>query len=237
VAVTTLGRGGPRGGAVLRAVVAVIGVVAVLALIADLVALAITRIEPPAPPAGAARPGVEAREGRAYAGRSWIGRERGLFELHLEGAPRDLGYAHARLGNRLMMAADDELFAELDRALPEGPARWLPRLGVRWRHRHLAEGIPAARLQEVAGEADGYLDTHADLLPTYHRLLFYQALPELNDGLSRPPLCASTSWSAATSTSRGPRRSTATRSCCSCGPTSRAGSRSPRSPGSARRGC
>lgn len=139
---------------------------------------------------------VVVRGARAYIGDSWLGRERGLWELHLGGAPYGMGYAHGRLGNRLFLAGEEALFAELARAVPSSMARWRWRAGVQLRYRHLDDGLPAAATGELAGLARGVEDRHRDSLPLYQRLLFYQALHEVTPRTEPAPLLAGSAFTA-----------------------------------------
>ncbi len=155
-----------------------------------------SRIEPPPRSISAHRLPVEVRGERSYVGSNWLSRERGLWEYHLAGEPFEMGYAHTRLGQRLLEEADDFMFAEFHRYVPAGWARFLIRLGVRWRYRHLADQIPLDRQQEIAGEAAGYLDRHADFLPTYHRMVFYHALHDITQGVEHSPLLGCSAFAA-----------------------------------------
>ena len=183
-----------KGGSALRLLLWVVAVLGALVLVAHLSIMALTRIDPPPRPAGAQTPPLEVKGVRAYVGPSWITRERGIWEYHLEGQPWDMGYAHTRLGNRLLMSADDYMFAELDHYVPSRVARWLIRLGVRWQFRHLTDFVPMPRLLEIAGQAEGYHDVHGDFLPTYHRFVFYHALHDITQGLERSPLLGCTAF-------------------------------------------
>jgi isopenicillin-N N-acyltransferase-like protein len=171
-------------------------VAVILVVIANAVVLRVTAIRPP-PAEPAAELPLTVRGPRANVGGSWMTRERGMWELHLEGDPYAMGYAHARLGNRLMIEAEDYMFDEMRRYVPSSLALALLRIGVRYRYRHLPEYIPLDRQREIAGEARAALDRHADFLPTYHRFVFYHALHDITQGLEHSPLLGCSAFAAA----------------------------------------
>ncbi len=191
-----LGRPRPKGRRFLRGfgysvVLLVVGLGVLYALVMKL-----TAINPPPPEPEWELP-LEVRGERAYVGPSWLSRERGVWEYHLEGDPYAMGFAHMRLGNRLSTEADDYMFAEMARYVPSKIALFMIRLGVRWRYRHLADHVPPDRLREIAGEARAYTDRHDDFLPTFHRLLFYHALHDITQGLEHSPLLGCSAFAAA----------------------------------------
>src|SRR5438132_11340529 len=93
-------RRGLKGMRRLWKVAAFAGVGVLLLLAADGLFLRLTRIAPPPIPAevrAAAELPLTVRDGRAMVGRDWMSRERGVWELHLEGEPYAMGWAHSRL--------------------------------------------------------------------------------------------------------------------------------------------
>ncbi|HZS36840.1 MAG TPA: C45 family autoproteolytic acyltransferase/hydrolase [Polyangia bacterium] len=172
----------------------------VVLVVGYLIFLRMTRIDPP-PVAddvrAAAEHPLEARGPRAYVGPSWMSREHGVWEIHLEGEPYALGYAQARLGSRLLLEQEDFMFAEMARYVPSGVKLFLIRAGVRLRYRHLNDFLPPDRRLEIAGLAAGSIDRHADFLPTYHRIMFYHALHDITQGLEHSPMLGCTAFAAA----------------------------------------
>jgi isopenicillin-N N-acyltransferase-like protein len=158
-----------------------------------------TRIDPPPITSEmrhrAERP-LEVRGARSYIGESWMTRERGIWELHLSGEPYALGWAQARLGQRILLRQEDYLFDEMAHYVPSRFARFLIRAGVRLRYRKLGDSIPLPRRQEIAGLANALYDEHSDFLPAYHRLVFYHALHDITQGLERSPLLGCTAFAA-----------------------------------------
>jgi isopenicillin-N N-acyltransferase-like protein len=160
----------------------------------------VTSIDPPAIPrevALQAQQPVDQKGPRSYLGKSWMSRERGVWEEHLEGAPYTMGYAQARLGSRLLLEQEDYMFSEMHKYVPSKVALFLIRMGVRLRYRHLTDFIPLARQEEIAGLAAGSIDRHSDFLPTYHRIVFYHALHDITQGLEHSPMLGCTAFAAA----------------------------------------
>jgi tetratricopeptide (TPR) repeat protein len=191
-----LGKARPRGRRWARGLGWTVLVLTLVLGVGYAIVMKMTAIDPP--PAEPARElPLEVRGERAYVGPSWLSRERGVWEYHLEGDPYAMGYAHTRLGNRLLQDADDYMFTEMYRYVPSKIALFLIRVGVRLKYRHLPDHIPLERQREIAGEARGYLDRHGDFLPTYHRLIFYHALHDITQSLEHSPLLGCTAFAAA----------------------------------------
>src|SRR5262245_47529959 len=175
------------------ALVLVVGLV-----VAYVVVMRVTAIHPPAPTQAevASELPLEVRGERAYVGPSWMSRERGVWEIHLEGEPYAMGWAHVRLASRLLYEAEEYMFAEMRRYVPSSVALFFIRVGTRLRYRHLNAYLPPERQREIAGQARAYLDPHEDFLPTYHRMVFYHALHDITQGLEHSPLLGCSAFAA-----------------------------------------
>lgn len=156
-----------------------------------------TLISPP-PGAGLSvpRPRAQMHGLREYVGPSWASRERGVWEFHVEGEPFALGYAHGRLGTRLLMEAEDYLFGEMHRYVPSQAALAVIRLGVLYRYRNLPLHIAPTLRLEMAGMAEGQPDPYSDFLPLYHRIVFYHALHDITQSLEHSPMLGCTALTA-----------------------------------------
>lgn len=160
--------------------------------------LRITAIRPPSEAGvGISRPPLVVRGPRSYVGASWLTRERGVWEYHLEGGPFSLGYANARLGSPLLIEAEEYLFSEMRRYIPSALAMQLVKVGVLLRYRTLPLHIPLEQRIELAGLAEGQPDLNGDFLPTYHRVVFYHALHDITQGLEHSPMLGCTALAAA----------------------------------------
>jgi isopenicillin-N N-acyltransferase-like protein len=184
----------------LRRLVVAVALTVTLLPVIYLIFLRITRISPPHVPTEvrtAAEREIEVRGPRAYLGASWMSRERGVWEEHLEGEPYALGFAQARLGSRLLLEQEDYMFSEMAKYVPSKIALFLIRAGVRLKYRHLSDYLSPDRALEIAGLAAGSIDRHSDFLPTYHRIVFYHALHDITQGLEDSPLLGCTAFAAA----------------------------------------
>lgn len=160
--------------------------------------LRLTAIRPPSEAGvGISRPPLVVRGLRSYIGSSWLTRERGVWEYHLEGGPFSLGYANARLGSPLLIEAEEYLFSEMRRYIPSALAMQLVKVGVLLRYRTLPLHIPLDQRIELAGLAEGQPDLNGDFLPTYHRIVFYHALHDITQGLEHSPMLGCTALAAA----------------------------------------
>lgn len=168
---------------------------------ANAIFLRLTRIAPPkdaqAVLAQTDKPPLVARGARVFVGDNWTGRERGIWEYHLAGPPVVMGYAHSRLGTRLLMETEDYMFGEMRRYVPSRIAMSLIRLGVLYRYRNLLDHVAGDLRLELTGLAAGQPDLHADFLPGYHRFVFYHALHDITQTLEHSPLLGCTAFAAA----------------------------------------
>ncbi len=191
-----VGRTRPRGRRFLTTLVAL----GVLLVVGYFVFLRATRMVPPPIPAetrAAAELPLEARGARAYVGASWMGRERGVWELHLAGEPYQIGWAHGRLGQQMHQLQERYLFDEFYRYVPSSMARFAIKNAVRFGYRKLGDFIPLARAQEIAGEAAAGVDLYADFLPLYHRLIYYHSLHDITQAVEHSPLLGCSAFAAA----------------------------------------
>jgi isopenicillin-N N-acyltransferase-like protein len=116
-------------------------------------------------------------------GRSWLARRGGLWVMHLEGSPAELGDAHAHLAGRLFRNIDrriDEILGERYRGLIES---WAELMLLRWDYREADLPLdPAHRTELSALSAALPDDGEAELRP-YHRLFLYQSFFDLTQRL------------------------------------------------------
>lgn len=179
----------------------VAGILVLLLSSAYLIFLRWTRIAPPEEAeeaeARAPRPPVQVHGPRASVGPNWVSRERGVWEYHLEGEPFDMGYAHARLGSRLLMETEDYMFSEMNRYVPSRLSLFVLRALVLAKYRHIGADLRPEHSLEIAGMSRGFFEQRADFLPSYHRLVFYHALHDITQGVEHSPLLGCTAFAAA----------------------------------------
>jgi isopenicillin-N N-acyltransferase-like protein len=197
-----VGRARPRGRRVLWALVGF----TLLLGVGYAILVRATRIAPPpiaAEERTRAELPIEARGARAYVGPAWMGRERGVWEIHLEGDPYQIGWAHARLGQQMHLVQEDYLFDEFARYVPSLLARFAIKNIVRVAFRKLDDFIPLPRREELAGEAAATIDLHADFLPIYQRLVYYHSLHDITQNVEHSPLLGCSAFAASGPASSG----------------------------------
>jgi len=159
-----------------------------------------TRIAPPADAltraASLPKPSAVTVGNRTFVGDSWMSRERGIWEYHLQGEPLSLGYAHARLGTPLLVRTDEYMFSEMRHYVPSQVALFFIRLGVLLRYRGLLSSVPPDMQLEMTGLSIGQPELHADFLPLYHRIVFYHALHDITQTIEHSPLLGCTAFAA-----------------------------------------
>jgi tetratricopeptide (TPR) repeat protein len=208
VIAATRARGRTRGSArpIGRRLLVVVGVLVVALGIGYAIFLRATRILPPliaADVRARAELPLEARGPRAYVGSSWMSRERGIWEIHLEGEPYQMGWAHGRLGQQMHQVQEEFLFGEFEKYVPSALARFGIKNLVRFGYRKLGDDIPLSRREELAGEAAAGTDFHADFLPIYHRLVYYHSLHDITQSLEHSPLLGCSAFAASGSATVG----------------------------------
>ncbi|EYF02521.1 C45 family autoproteolytic acyltransferase/hydolase [Chondromyces apiculatus] len=153
-----------------------------------------TRIEPP-PIAEVKGEVVESPSGLRVLGRGYA-RQRGkVIEVRLAGTPEEIGHQHGRLLYREMVENEGMLQAEFAHFVPLAPLRWLLMDLSRVQFRGVTGGMTEARQREIAAHARAFSpDPFADLLPTYHRMVFLHALYDISLSFERSPLIGCTSF-------------------------------------------
>jgi hypothetical protein len=164
----------PRPGRLLRRVAAV----ALLLLVATIVAYVVfLRATGASTPSGTGPSDALAVDGTRLAlGGSSLERVGDVWVLRLAGEPYAMGVAEARLFGR----AIGDGGAALDAAIagdepPDGLTGLFHGLGLRWRYRLVAGGIPGPRRAELAGLAAGWRAAGLGAPPSYQQLVWREA--------------------------------------------------------------
>jgi len=152
-----------------------------------------THIEPPAVsiPQGDV---VEAGDLRTF-GPSYATHRGKILEVGLHGTPEEIGYSHARLLYREMVANEGTLYQQFEKYVPLAPVRWLLVDVSRLQFRAVDRGMPDERRREIAAQSLGFSpDPYAGFMPTYHRLVFLQSLYDIALSFEHSPLLGCTSF-------------------------------------------
>jgi hypothetical protein len=119
----------------------------------------------------------------------------GVRQVYLEGSPEQIGADHARLLRDHMVANEESLWSDFERFVPVPPLRTLIMDISRVSYRHVDQGIPEARRRELAAEARAFEpDPFASRLPTYHRMVFLDALYDISLSFEHSPLIGCTAF-------------------------------------------
>ncbi|MCA9682469.1 MAG: hypothetical protein KC457_09765 [Myxococcales bacterium] len=116
-------------------------------------------------------------------GRSWLARRGGLWVLHLEGSPEDIGDAHGRLASRLYRNIDARLDTMLEGRYRGYIERWAELMLLRWDYRGADVALSAPVRRELSALAAALPDDGEGELSPYHRLFLFQCFFDLTQRL------------------------------------------------------
>ena len=128
-------------------------------------------------------------------GSSFVVDQRGVLEVHLEGTPSEIGWAHARLLYPEMVENEGVLLENFEKAVPSWPLRTLLLDLAQLRYRNLATGISDRRRAEIAAGALGFQpDPYSGIFPTFQRFVYLNALYDIALSFEHSPLIGCTSF-------------------------------------------
>ena len=122
----------------------------------------------------------EARDGKVWLGKSWVGRRDGLLVVYLKGSPFEMGYAEGVLMQDQMHTLENEFLQMIQGYVPQ---HWLMetlKYYVIYRNRHLSDYVPLDYRMEIYGTTLGCPDIHPEEGPYYNRLLNYHAAHDVS---------------------------------------------------------
>ncbi|HET9930595.1 MAG TPA: C45 family peptidase [Polyangiaceae bacterium] len=121
--------------------------------------------------------------------------QHGVLEVHLEGSPREIGWAHARLLYPEMVENEGVLLTNFEKAVPSWPLRLLLLDLAQLRYRDLSRGLTPERRNEIAAGALGFQpDPYSGVFPTYQRFVYLNALYDIALSFEHSPLIGCTSF-------------------------------------------
>ncbi len=127
---------------------------------------------------------------------SWRAERANIHQMHLSGAPVELGFSMALLSEEENQHLEDELLGLVDRALPSKAIFWLIKKYVTYRNCHLENYVRPAQIKEIAGAGAGYQNRHPELGSPFHRVLNYHAAHDISHYVMDSPLMACTAFAA-----------------------------------------
>ena len=116
-------------------------------------------------------------------GRSWLARRGGLWVLHFEGSPVDIGDAHGHLAGRLFRNIDARIESMLERRYRGYVESWAELMLLRWDYRGADVALDPDHLRELSALAAALPDDGEGELDPYHRLFLFQCFFDLTQRL------------------------------------------------------
>jgi tetratricopeptide (TPR) repeat protein len=132
----------------------------------------------------------EARDGKIWLGKSWVGQREGLTVIYLKGSPFEMGYAEGVLLEDKMHTLENEFLQMIQGYVPRHWVMELLKNYVIYRNRHLSDYVPLDYRQEIYGTTLGCPDIHPEEGPYYNRLLNYHAAHDVSYMMIDNPLIA-----------------------------------------------
>ena len=126
---------------------------------------------------------------RGHAGTGWTAAPGGVRIVSLAGTPVEIGAAHSALLYDRMVAVETVVFDGFREIMPVAPMRTLLFDVGRFQYRHVEDGFPLERREELAAQANGFTpDPFTPWMDTYTRMVFLSSLYDIALGFERSPL-------------------------------------------------
>lgn len=116
-------------------------------------------------------------------GRSWLARRGGLWVMHLEGSPAQIGDAQGHLSGRLFRNLDSRVDATLEQRYRGFVESWSELMLLRWDYRTADDAISEPMRTELSALAAALPDDGEGPLGAYHRLFLYQCFFDITQRL------------------------------------------------------
>jgi isopenicillin-N N-acyltransferase-like protein len=169
--------------ALLRVLAVVGGIFAILLVLLYSGYVGYTNLEPEDVEVGAHELVVDETGRRVDFGRSWLARRGGLWVLHFEGSPTDIGDAHGHLAGRLFRNIDAHINAMLEQRYSGVIESRAELMLLRWDYRTADKPLEDAHRRELSALAAALPDDGEGELRPYHRLFLYQCFFDLTQRL------------------------------------------------------
>jgi tetratricopeptide (TPR) repeat protein len=122
----------------------------------------------------------EARDGKIWIGKSWVGQREGLTVIYLKGSPFEIGYADGVLMRDKMHTLENGFLEMIRGYVPQHWVMEVLKNYVIWRNRHLSDFIPQDYRMEIYAASLGSGDIHPEEGNFYNRLLNYHAAHDVS---------------------------------------------------------
>jgi hypothetical protein len=122
----------------------------------------------------------EAREGKIWLGKSWVGEREGLTVIYLKGSPFEIGYADGVLMQAKMHTLENQFLEMIRGYVPQHWVMEILKNYVIYRNRHLSDFVPLDYRTEIYATTLGCPDIHPEEGNFYNRLLNYHAAHDVS---------------------------------------------------------
>lgn len=116
-------------------------------------------------------------------GRSWLARRGGLWVMHLEGSPEEIGDARGQLESRLFRSLDARVDTMLEQRYRGFVESWAELMLLRWDYRNADAALPEPIKLELSALAAALPEDEDSPLGAYHRLFLYQCFFDITQRL------------------------------------------------------
>jgi tetratricopeptide (TPR) repeat protein len=122
----------------------------------------------------------EARDGKIWLGKSWVGEREGLTVIYLKGSPFEMGYADGVLMREKMHTLENQFLEMIRSYVPQHWVMEILKNYVIYRNRHLSDFVPLDYRTEIYAATLGSPDIHPEEGNFYNRLLNYHAAHDVS---------------------------------------------------------
>ena len=122
----------------------------------------------------------EARGGKIWLGKSWVGQREGLTVVYLKGSPFEMGYADGVLMQTKMHTLENGFLDMIRGYVPQHWVMETMKYYVIYRNRHLSDFVPVDYRTEIYATTLGDPDIHPEEGNFYNRLLNYHAAHDVS---------------------------------------------------------
>jgi hypothetical protein len=122
----------------------------------------------------------EARDGKIWLGKSWVGEREGLTVIYLKGSPFEIGYADGVLMQATMHTLENQFLEMIRGYVPQHWVMEILKNYVIYRNRHLSDFVPLDYRTQIYATTLGCPDIHPEEGNFYNRLLNYHAAHDVS---------------------------------------------------------
>lgn len=130
-------------------------------------------------------------------GANWLRKsESGLYEMYVEGAPFQRGYAIGKLSKELVQYQEEVFVAQINKLVPSRAKLHFLKYFVGWFNRHLDSSVPEEYRHEIFGVSQVASHEFNYIASPYQRMLNYHAAHDIGHALQNMALVGCSSFAA-----------------------------------------